>query len=264
MNQQYDYRGDVAAIRAARPLIHNITNFVVMNNTANALLALGASPVMAHAEQEVEQMAAIASALVINVGTLSEPWVRGMELAMASAAKHGVPIVYDPVGAGATDYRNSVNHRLLSAVSPTIIRGNATEIMALEAIFCTNAGSAAGVTKGVDATDEACAAIEAAKSLAIRHKAVVVISGPVDYITDGCVVLENGHGAAIMSRVTGMGCTATAVCGAFAAVNPSPLLAAYGAMQLMGVTGEAAAAISGGVGSFQVNFLDLLCDLSEI
>lgn len=242
-------------INERSPLVHNITNFVVMNNTANALLAIGASAVMAHAVEEVEQMAAASSALVINVGTLSDRWVVAMELAMKSAQKVGVPIVYDPVGAGATTYRNRVNERLLSAVSPTIIRGNGSEIMAL--------AMTGTVTKGVDSTASSDNAIEAAHKLSAQYGSVVVISGQTDYIVCGDKILENHYGTPLMSRVTGMGCTATAICGAFAAVESDAAKAAYQAMTLMGMAGEQAYGKTQLPGSFQVHFIDALYELSH-
>lgn len=237
------------------PLVHNITNYVVMNNTANALLALGASPVMAHAREEVEQMATIASSLVVNVGTLSAPWVDAMEYAMVAALAAEVPIVYDPVGAGATDYRNSVNKRLLAAASPTIIRGNGSEIMALAQLGV--------VTKGVDSTASSDTAIEAAQRLYKLYGSVVVISGATDYIVCGDKILENHHGTPLMTRVTGMGCTSSAVCGAFVAVNPDTQQAAYEAMTLMGMAGEKALSKSNAPGSFQVAFIDALYEISQ-
>lgn len=253
-------RRDVAAIREQAPLIHNITNFVVMNHTANVLLALGASPVMAHAEEEVEDMVRLAGALVVNMGTLSPAWVRGMERAMRAAREAGVPIVYDPVGAGATPYRDAMNNRLLSAVSPTIVRGNGSEIMAVAADF----GLGAAVrTKGVDSTAGSGTAVAAASALSESLHAVVVVSGPTDYIVNGSMVLENAHGTPMMTRVTGMGCAATAVCGAFAAVNDDPAAAAFHAMTVMGVCGERAAAASNGPGSFQAAFLDTLYGFGE-
>lgn len=255
MERNDSLRRDVAAIREQAPLVHNITNFVVMNNTANALLALGASPVMAHAEEEVEDMVRLSKALVVNVGTLSAEWVRGMERAMCAAHEAGVPIVYDPVGAGATPYRNEVNKRLLTMAPPTIIRGNGSEIMAVAAGFELGASAQ---TKGVDSTAASDAAVAAASALSERLKAVVVVSGPTDYVVNGNEVLENHHGTPIMARVTGMGCTATAVCGAFAAVNGDPAAAALNAMALMGLCGERALANSNGPGSFQVAFLDAL------
>ena len=141
-----DISRDLEEVRRQAPLVHNITNYVVMNTTANALLAVGASPVMAHAPEEVEDMVDIASALVINIGTLSEPWIESMLKAAKRAQKKGIPIVYDPVGAGATPYRTRTIHELIQAAAPSILRGNASEIMAL-------AGDAAK-TKGVDSTSD--------------------------------------------------------------------------------------------------------------
>ena len=255
MERNDSLRRDVAAIREQTPLVHNITNFVVMNNTANALLALGASPVMAHAEEEVEDMVRLSKALVVNVGTLSPEWVRGMERAMCVARKAGVPVVYDPVGAGATPFRNEVNKRLLTMAPPTIIRGNGSEIMAVAAGFELGASAQ---TKGVDSTAASDAAVAAASALSEHLKTIVVVSGQTDYIVNGNEVLENHHGTPIMARVTGMGCTASAVCGAFAAVNGDPAAAALNAMALMGLCGERALANSNGPGSFQVAFLDAL------
>jgi hydroxyethylthiazole kinase len=245
---------DILRIRAAAPLVHNITNFVVMNTTANALLALGASPVMAHAAEEAADMAAAAAALVINIGTLSREWVESMRLAMRSAARAGRPIVFDPVGAGATPYRTETCRRLIDETPPSVIRGNASEIRAL-------AGAASG-TKGVDSADESEAALESARLLAARFPCVVV-SGAVDLVvsTGGVTRVSNGH--PMMPRVTGLGCTATALIGAFAAVNPSLPDAAAHAMAAMGIAGELAAAVSSGPGTFQVKFLDALYSLAQ-
>lgn len=255
MERNESLRRDVAAIRERSPLVHNITNFVVMNNTANALLALGASPVMAHAREEAADMARLTRALVVNLGTLSPQWVEGMELAMRTAREAGIPVVYDPVGAGATPYRDEVNAKLLREAPPTIVRGNGSEIMAVAAGFALGA---AVRTKGVDSTAGSDAAVEAAAALSEFLKAVVVVSGPTDYIVNGNEVLENGYGTPMMTRVTGMGCTASALCGAFAAVNGDPAEAALNAMALMGICGERAAAASAGPGSFQTAFLDAL------
>ncbi|MBW2675402.1 MAG: hydroxyethylthiazole kinase, partial [Deltaproteobacteria bacterium] len=246
---------DVAKIRETAPLIHNITNYVVMNSTANALLALGASPVMAHAEQEVDEMTGIARALVINIGTLSTSWVAAMFLAAGRARELGVPLVFDPVGAGATSYRTKTCLDLIDTVPPAIISGNASEIMALT-------GQDAR-TKGVDSSDPSVAALDAARGLNEETGSTVCVSGEVDYIVDGedVITIENGH--PMMARVTGLGCTATALCGAFAAVNPSFPVAAAGAMAVMGIAGEMAAEHSEGPGSLQVAFLDILFRLSE-
>lgn len=239
---------DLQRLRAAAPLVHNITNFVVMNNTANALLAIGASPVMAHAPEEVEEMVGIASALVINIGTLSHDWIAAMGLAMAAAAKKGIPIIFDPVGVGATTYRSQSCRELLQRTAPTVIRGNASEIMALV--------DASIQSKGVDSAAAASSAEAAATLLAREYGCVVVVSGEVDLITDGNAknYVRNGH--ALMPKVTGLGCTATALVGAFAAINPDPLAAATHAMAVMGICGEIAARIAAGPASLQMHLID--------
>ncbi len=250
---------DVSLIREKSPLVHNITNYVVMNNTANALLALGASPVMAHAVEEVEAMVRLAKlvggALVINMGTLSPQWVDAMELAMKTARAQHVPIVFDPVGAGATPYRTESCQRLLQANAPSIIRGNASEIMSLT--------QANVQTKGVDSASSTDAAREAADQLARAFDCVVTVSGEVDVVTDGCQRIEIRQGHAMMARVTGLGCTASALIGAFAAVQSDLLLAAAHAMTVMGVAGEVAASKSPGPGSLQMHFLDALYQMDE-
>lgn len=247
---------DLEAVRSKAPLVHNITNFVVMNNTANALLALGASPVMAHAVEEVADMVKIASALVINMGTLNPQWVEGMLKAGKAAKELGVPVVFDPVGVGATPYRNKVASEILATCSPDYIRGNASEIMALARENV--------VTKGVDSSATSNDALEAAKRLALETGAVVVISGPEDFITDGQEVVSTKNGSTMMARVTGLGCTASAVLGAFAAVGSNKLMAAAHAMAVMGLAGEMAADESAGPGTLQLNFLDTLYSLSEV
>ncbi len=245
---------DLSAIRKQSPLVHNITNYVAMNNTANALLAIGASPVMAHSVGEVEEMAGIASALVINIGTLSNEWIKGMFLAGKAALKKGIPVILDPVGAGATAYRTSTCHDLIEECKPAIVRGNGSEIMALV--------SNSSQTKGVDSLASSGSALGSAKILARQTGAVVVVSGPVDYITDGTRIEEVKNGSPIMTRVTGMGCTASALTGAFAAVNPDPFTASVHAMTVMGITGELAAGKSEGPGSMQLHFLDELYKLT--
>ncbi|GHV46400.1 hydroxyethylthiazole kinase [Spirochaetia bacterium] len=253
---------DVVKIREQSPLVHNITNFVVMNNTANALLAIGASPVMAHAEEEVEDMAGIAGALVINIGTLSPLWVRAMKKAMVKAASRGIPLVFDPVGAGATPYRTQTVMELFAAASPGIIRGNASEISALVSAAGKD-GAAAGSTKGVDSTQSSASALSAAETLSALYNTVVSLSGETDYIVKGKdrIIIRNGH--ALMPKVTGLGCTATALTGAFAAVNGDYHAAAAHAMAVMGIAGEIAARTAKGPGSFQADFLDALYKLKE-
>jgi len=224
-----------------------------MNNTANALLSIGASPVMAHSVDEVAEMAGIASALVINIGTLEAEWVKAMLIAGKTASAMNTPIVFDPVGAGATSYRNKVCKQIIEECKPDIIRGNASEIMAL----CnTNIQ-----TKGVDSTDSSDLALDSAKLLAKETGTVVVISGQTDYITNGINTGMVLNGSPLMAKVTGMGCTATAVVAAFAAINPNMVEASIHAMSIMSITGEIAAAKSTGNGSMQVNFLDELYNL---
>ena len=253
MNQNRNLANDLALIREKSPLVHNITNYVVMNNTANALLAIGASPVMAHATNEVADMVNIASSLVSNMGTLSDPWVEAMVVAGQAAQQKGIPVIFDPVGVGATPYRTEVAMQIVEKCKPTIIRGNASEIMCLANENAT--------TKGVDSTNTSASALEAAKKLAIATNSVVAISGDIDYITDGKTVYTVSNGSPLMPKVTGMGCTATAIVGAFAAVNSNALLAATNAMTIMGVVGEMAAIKSAGPASMQVAFIDGLYNI---
>ena len=243
----------IAAVRTQSPLVHNITNYVVMNNSANALLAIGASPVMAHWVSEMEEMTAIAGALVINIGTLDDKWIDGMLAAGRAAARRGTPIVLDPVGVGATSQRTEAALKIIEECHPTIIRGNASEIMALV--------DANIKSKGVDSSASSNDALDSAKRLAKETGAVVVISGEIDYITDGEAVHTVKGGDPIMTAVTGMGCTSTALVGAFSAVVEDPMTAATAAMAVMSLAGERAAANSRGNGSMQVNFLDELYNL---
>jgi len=245
----------IESIRHQAPVVHNITNYVVMNSTANALLAIGASPVMAHAEDEVEEMVNIASALVINIGTLSERWIHSMFKAAHHARKKGIPVILDPVGAGATAYRTKTARELINKEPPTIIRGNASEIMALY--------DDKSKTKGVDSATSSDAAIDTAQKLSEIHKFVICVSGSTDYIIDKEKIMKIKNGHPLMSRVTGFGCTASALCGAFAAVEKIPFAATAKAMAVMGIAGEMAAGVSAGPGSLQTNFLDILYRLTE-
>ncbi len=246
---------DLNTIRIKSPLVHNITNYVVMNSSANALLAIGASPVMAHAVEEVEDMVNIASSLVINIGTLSKKWVDAMIKAGKTAAEKNIPVVFDPVGAGATPYRTETALKIIKECSPAVIRGNASEIMAL-------IGNESN-TKGVDSISSPEAALNAATSLAQETGAVIVISGPIDYVIDNLFVIKVKNGSPMMGKVTGMGCSATALIGAFVAVNNNIHAASAHAMTVMGIAGEIAADKSTGPGSMQTNFLDALYTLSD-
>lgn len=254
---------DVVAIRERAPLVHNITNYVVMNTTANALLSLGASPVMAHAEEEVADMVRLAGALVLNPGTLSAPWVRSMLKAAQEARRLNVPIVLDPVGAGATPYRTETNVRLIRTAPPAILRGNASEIQAVAAALEAIPSGQGMMTKGVDSLHASEAALDAARRLSERYGFAVCISGAVDHCVQGERMIRVRNGHPLMPRVTGLGCTASALCGAFAAVNASPLLAAGHAMAVMGIAGELAAEKAGGPGTLQLYFLDALYNLNK-
>ncbi len=253
---------DLTRIRAEAPLVHNITNYVAMNLTANALLALGASPVMAHALDEVEEMVGLARALVLNIGTLSPEWIEAMLRAGRAARRRGIPVVLDPVGSGATRLRTATALRLLDEVGPAIVRGNASEIASLEPATAAGGGRE-GRTKGVDSTRDAEGTLEAAGAVAARWGCVVATSGPTDVVVGGGRVARVRNGHPLMTRVTGMGCAATALAAAFAAVEPDPFQAAVHAMTVMGVAGEIAAERADGPGTLQLHFLDALHGLSE-
>ena len=246
---------DIKAIRENSPLVHNITNYVVMNNTANALLSIGASPVMAHAVEEVAEMAGFASSLVINIGTLSEKWIEAMLIAGKVASERNIPIILDPVGAGATKLRTETTMKIIDECRPSIIRGNASEILAVTSSF--------GKTKGVDSTQSSDSAVDSAKQFAIEKNVTMVISGEKDYIINENETKEVPFGNAMMAKVTGMGCTATAICGAFAGINSNPLDASYHAMLTMGICGEIAAVKAEGPGTLQLHFLDALYNIKE-
>ncbi len=258
MNKKFDRAmADKAAenlkrVRQRKPLIHNITNFVVMNYTANVLLACGASPVMAHAAEEVEEMVSRAGALVLNIGTLTPSWVEAMLRAGKRANEVNVPVILDPVGAGATRLRTASARRLMDGISIRVIRGNASEILSL-------AGEKpASAIKGVDSVHTVDEVAEAATVLAGKLKTTLAVTGAVDLITDGERVFRVMNGHEMMSRVTGTGCAATVMIGAFLAVDPNPLEAATTSLAYFGLAGEKAAANSAGPGSFQIAILDAL------
>lgn len=243
------------AVRERAPLVHNITNFVVMNISANALLALGASPIMAHAPEELDELIGIASALVLNIGTLDAGWIGSMRQAAIAALARGVPMVLDPVGAGASRLRTDTALALIEAGRPRIIRGNPSEILAL--------AGASGTTKGVDSVYGTDAVEEAARALAKSAGCVVVASGAIDFLTDGERDLHISGGSSLMPRVTGMGCTSTALIAAFAAVADSPLDAAVSGMGMMKVAAELGAEKAIGPGTLQGHFLDALHRISQ-
>jgi hydroxyethylthiazole kinase len=239
------------ALREQKPLVHQITNYVVMNETANATLALGALPVMAHAREEVEEMAQLASSLVVNIGTLSTHWVESMRLAAGAASARGIPIVLDPVGAGATSYRTSTSLELLESFGITVLRGNAGEIATL-------AGERAEV-RGVESMGAALEAAELARTAAQRLNVIASVTGPVDYVSDGERVLAVANGHELLSTVTGTGCMSSALTGCFLAGKPAePLEAAAEALAAFGVAAEDAARDAAGPGTFHARLYDAL------
>ncbi len=239
-------------IRENAFLVHNITNFVVMNSTANILLAMGASPVMAHAPDEVADMARLSSALVLNIGTLDRPWIDAMILAGKAANSKGIPVILDPVGAGATRFRTDSARRILGECRVDLIRGNASEVLAL----WDSDVSTRGVESSLSLSD---AAADAAIAMARENRWVLSISGEVDFVTDGSETYRIRNGHRLMTRVTGMGCGLSAVTGAFCAANPGhPARSAAAALGFYGLCGEKAADISEKPGSFFTAFLDML------
>jgi hydroxyethylthiazole kinase len=242
-------------LRQQRPLVHQITNYVVMNETANATLAIGALPVMAHAPEEVEELASIAGALVLNIGTLSRHWVDSMLLAGKAANAAGVPVVLDPVGVGATTLRTETAKRILSEVDVAILRGNSAEVAAL-------AGIEAEI-RGVESIGAEAGNASIARSAAERLGVVASVTGPVDHVADGSRVLAVANGDALLATITGSGCMSTALTGCFAAVRrDAPFDAAVFALAAFGVAGEDAARDAKGPGTFHAGLYDALYALT--
>lgn len=271
---------DCTAIRSQNPLIHNITNYVAMNFAANALLAVGASPLMSFYSEEMEEMVAASAAVSINLGCLDEQIIKAGEMAAGAAVRYGKPWVLDPVGAGVSRVRTLTACHLALDFHPSIIRGNAAEIAAMAAQFCDNDRAGEIMTRGRSehqrGVDCVVNDIEWAKSVAMRLAeatgSVVVASGETDCVTDGKRVELITRGCPSMAKITAMGCSETTVCAAFTAVESDPFYAAVGAMLLYGIAGEVAAKCRGWhsceghvpPGSFQTAFLDALSDFTLI
>jgi hydroxyethylthiazole kinase len=242
-------------VRDQRPLVHHITNMVVMNDTANITLAIGASPVMAHALEEVEEMVKLAGALVLNIGTLTPEQIEAMLHAGQRANELGIPIVLDPVGAGATSLRTQSALRLLRELHISTIRGNASEVGTLVGV--------AAETRGVDSIslseDREVVASRAAREFACT----VAITGARDVISDGerLAHVDNGH--PLLAAITGSGCMATTLVGAFLAVESDTWLATTAGLVAMGLAGEIAAPKAGGPGTFRSHLLDAVAALNE-
>ncbi len=250
------YKREIAGllekVRRENPLVHNITNVVVTNFTANGLLALGASPVMAYAHEEVAEMAGMAGSLVLNIGTLRPEVVQSMLIAGKAANEQGVPVILDPVGAGATAYRTETARRLMEELEIAVIRGNAAEI--------ANVAGESWDIRGVDAGESRRNVFTLAVSAAKKLNSIVAVTGKDDIITDGRSAFVNHSGHPILTRVTGTGCLLTSVIGAFAAVEKDLLKAAAAAVTTYGVAAEIAAekSVDSGPGSFQAEFLNQL------
>ncbi len=239
-------------LRETKPLVHQITNYVVMNETANATLALGALPVMAHAAEEVAEMARISGALVLNIGTLSPHWVDAMVIAGRAANESGVPVVLDPVGAGATTYRTDTARHILEEVDVAVLRGNAGEVATLVGVEAE--------VRGVESIGAGVDPAELARTAARTLGLVASVTGPVDHVSDGerSAAVANGH--PLMASITGTGCISTALTGCFLAVD-EPFEAAVSALVAFGVAGEDAAVGARGPGSFHVALYDALAAL---
>ena len=241
-------------LRKRKPLVHQITNYVVMNETANATLALGALPVMAHAREEVEEMVALAGALVLNIGTLSPHWVDAMLLAGKAANVHGIPVVLDPVGAGATRYRTETARRLLDEVKVAVLRGNQGEVATLVGVEAE--------VRGVESIGAGSEPADLARTAARNLGLVAAVTGPVDHVSDGDRVLAVANGHELLATVTGTGCMSSAITGCFLAVaRDRPLEAAAEALAAFGVAAEDAAPAAKGPGSFHVGLYDALAGL---
>lgn len=242
----------LSTLREKKPLVVNITNYVVMNNSANALLAIGASPIMAHSQQEMAEMMGFSGSLVINIGTLDSVWIPRMHFAVEQANLFHKVVVLDPVGCGASQLRTQTARKIAQDANILIIRGNASEIIALAGEHSQS--------KGVDALDSSDAALGAARYVSQHYQCSVVISGETDYVVSKGLQYKLNNGHAMMPFVTGMGCTHSALTGAFAAIGDHSGVAATA---ILGVAGEIAAEQSAGPGSLQMNLLDVLYQLDE-
>ncbi len=250
---QINYYADLLKIRNTKPLVHHITNYVVMNVSANITLSLGASPVMAHAKPEVEDMVSIARVFYINIGTLSDHWIDAMLLAGKTANKKNVPVLLDPVGAGATKYRTETAKRILKEVKVDVLKGNAGEMQSL-------AGAKVHV-KGVDSVTSA--GIETAETLAKKYGLVAVVTGKQDHVSDGKRSAVVNNGTDMFSRITGAGCMLGSVIASFMAVNNDYFISSIEGLASFNIAGEKAAAKTGLPGSFMTALIDEISLLNE-
>ncbi|QAT40715.1 hydroxyethylthiazole kinase [Clostridium sp. JN-9] len=256
----------LSRLKIKNPLVHHITNYVTVNDCANVTLAIGASPVMADDISEVKDMVSIASSLVINIGTLNSRSVESMLAAGRRANELNIPVVFDPVGAGATPYRTEVARKIISEIKLAVIKGNLSEI---ETLYGLNVK-----IKGVDSLEDASSKREGlseekemAKNFAVKLNTVIAITGAIDIVTDGKTVysVENGH--KIMSKVTGTGCMCTSLIGSYLGASKDYLTAALAGVVSMGIAGETANEQLNkeieGTGSLKVKMLDAIYNLSS-
>ncbi len=245
----------IERIHQERPLIHNITNMVAMNDSANIILAIGGLPVMAHAQAEVREMVRVAGALVLNIGTLTSEQIDSMIAAGEEANNLRKPVVLDPVGAGATHLRTESALRLQERIKIDIVRGNHAEVSILAGLK--------GSIKGVESVGSGKNAVEVARSLARKHNQVVIITGKQDIVTDGKTVIEINNGSPMLGTITATGCMVTSLIATFAAVCDDYIMASTGALVCFGLAGERAAVKAQGPGSFKVNLFDEVYNLNE-
>jgi len=247
--------GMIERIHQERPLIHNITNMVAMNDSANIILAVGGLPVMAHAQEEVGEMVKAAGALVLNIGTLTPEQIESMIIAGKVANSLKIPVILDPVGAGATNLRTESALRLQEKIKINIVRGNFAEISILAGLK--------GNIKGVESIGTEKNSVEIACSLARKYNQVAIITGKQDVVTDGKTVIEIDNGSPMLGTITATGCMVTSLIATFAAVDEDCLLASTGALVCFGLAGERAAVKVQGPGSFKVNLFDEIYNLNE-
>jgi hydroxyethylthiazole kinase len=242
-------------VRSVSPVIHHLTNWVTIYDCAQVVKALGASPVMAHAPEEVEDMVRLAGALVLNIGTLTREMVTAMKLAARGANTRGIPVILDVCGAGATAFRDRMSFELLDEVKIDLIKGNASEVARISGVPVQ--------TKGVDAAEVQADLEAVAQSLAFKRRCAVVITGPDDLVVDGSrrFIVHNGH--FLMSRLVGTGCMAASVMGTFAAMEPDLVLAAAAGLVCFNVAAELAAELAAGPADFKTKLLDCLYELDE-
>lgn len=244
-------------LRKKSPLIHNITNIVVANYVANGLLSLGCSPIMSNAIEEMDELPAICQALVINIGTLTSEQIKSMIKAGISANKNNIPVVLDPVGVGATTFRQETVKTLLSEIDFDLIRGNAGEIAHL--------GKVAWSSKGVDAGSGEANLAQIAKDVALKYDCIVSISGEIDYISDGRKIAKIDNGTTLFPKITGSGCLLSAVCGAFLTLGKNSFELIISACTSYAVAGQIAKEQlnENQTGQFYISLLDSLAKLDD-